>query len=561
MADKHVTGPIQVFVVGFDKFEATGRILAELRRVRKRGVIRIVDVIFVQKNRHGDIENSMHLTDLSETERMRLGSIAGALIGLRAGGIEGEVAGAELGALAVAERDAGLGVDRMQELAESIPAGGAAAILVIEHHWAASLRDAIADAGGRALMQAMIAPDALALVGDELRAKMEAEDAIEAAEAIKLAAAMEIAQTLVEAELIEEAAIAEAADVVATALAIEDAAAEDVVDTLFAAELIEESAKEEAQNVVRMSLDVEEAATEEAEDAVATADQIEAEAALRAVRALMAADLIEREAAKEAVDALVAAEHDRAGSRGRGARFRACGRAGAGRGELSSRSGPELGRAHTPTKGDSQVTDNKQNAPATPDQPVNVAVGAVSDDLGVEAVGGVAVQGNQAIVVAQFADMDSAKNAYYALVEAEVNRAIDIDGVLVANADYQGKVHIQKMTDHKTRNGFLWGAVGGAVIGLIFPPTIIAGAVSVGVAGAAIGKARNVIMKSDVADELASVIAPGTSGIVALVSITAVDAVKQTIPDAKVVKSAPVSDETAAAVKQAASAAGDQAAG
>ena len=34
MADKHVTGPIQVFVIGFDKFEATGRILAELRRVR-----------------------------------------------------------------------------------------------------------------------------------------------------------------------------------------------------------------------------------------------------------------------------------------------------------------------------------------------------------------------------------------------------------------------------------------------------------------------------------------------------------------------------------------------
>jgi hypothetical protein len=45
---------------------------------------------------------------------------------------------------------------------------------------------------------------------------------------------------------------------------------------------------------------------------------------------------------------------------------------------------------------------------------------------------------------------------------------------------------------------------------------------------------------------------------VALVNITAVDAVKQTIPDAKVVKSAPVDAETAAAVQQAAKAAGDQ---
>jgi len=308
MADKHVTGPIQVFVIGFDKFEATGRIMAELRRVRKRGVIRLVDVIFVQKDKHGSIENSMHLTDLSENERERLGSIAGGLIGLHEGGLEGMLVGEELGALAVAERDAGLGVDRMNELAESIPAGGAAAILVIEHHWAAELRDAIVDAGGFALMQAMISPDALALVGDELRVKMEAEDAIEAAEEVKMAAAMEIATTLVEAELIEDAAIVEAADVVATALAIEDAAAEDVIDTLFAAELIEEAAKEEAENVVRMSLDVEEAATEEAEDAVAAADEIEAAAALRAVRAMIAANLIEREAAQEAVDALVAAD-------------------------------------------------------------------------------------------------------------------------------------------------------------------------------------------------------------------------------------------------------------
>ncbi len=145
MSEKHVTGPVQVFVVGFDRFEATGRIMAELRRVRRRGVIRVIDILFVQKDKHGSISNSMHLTDLSENERERLGAIAGSLIGLEAGGgIEGALEGAELGAMAVAERDAGLGVDRLKELAESIPAGGAAGILVIEHHWAADLRDAIA---------------------------------------------------------------------------------------------------------------------------------------------------------------------------------------------------------------------------------------------------------------------------------------------------------------------------------------------------------------------------------------------------------------------------------
>jgi uncharacterized membrane protein len=203
--------------------------------------------------------------------------------------------------------------------------------------------------------------------------------------------------------------------------------------------------------------------------------------------------------------------------------------------------------------------ETKDTAAAQP--PVDTIVAIASDDAGIEAVAGIAVQGNQALLVAQFADMDSAKVAYYALVDAEAKRAIDIQGVLVANADYQGKIHIQKMTDHTTRTGLKWGLIGGAVIGLIFPPTIIAGAVGAGIAGAAVGKAGNVLKKSALADELAPVIAPGTSGIVALVAITAVDAVKQTIPQATVVKSAPVDAETADAVVKAAKASGDASAG
>ena len=161
MSEKRVTGPIQVFVIGFEKFQATGKILAELRRVRKRGVIRLVDLLFVQKDNRGNVSNAMHMTDLSEAERQRLGSVAGGLIGLQAGGLEGAAAGAEMGAMAVAERDYGLSRDQLQNLADSIPNGTAAAILVIEHHWATKLRDAIAEAGGVALAQAMISPQAL----------------------------------------------------------------------------------------------------------------------------------------------------------------------------------------------------------------------------------------------------------------------------------------------------------------------------------------------------------------------------------------------------------------
>ncbi len=205
------------------------------------------------------------------------------------------------------------------------------------------------------------------------------------------------------------------------------------------------------------------------------------------------------------------------------------------------------------------MTDETKNEAA--DQPIDVAAVVVGDEHGIEAEAAIAVQGSEAVLVARFADMDTAKLAYDALRDAEARGSIDIDGVLVANADEQGKVHIQKMTDHTTRKGFAWGAVGGAVIGLIFPPTILVGAAAVGIAGAVIGKAGNVLRKSRVADELASVITPGTSGIVALVDINAVEAVEQTIPQASEVKAVPVDDETAEAVKQAARAAGDQSAG
>jgi uncharacterized membrane protein len=158
--EKKVTGPIQVFVIGFDHFEATGKIMAALRKVRKRGVIRLVDLLFVEKDQQGNIKSTMHATDLNEDERERLGAVAGGLIGLGAGGSEGVAGGAELGALKVAERDYGMSTEQLQNLADDIPAGAAGAIMVIEHHWAKKLRKKIAKAGGTLLAQAMITPQA-----------------------------------------------------------------------------------------------------------------------------------------------------------------------------------------------------------------------------------------------------------------------------------------------------------------------------------------------------------------------------------------------------------------
>ena len=200
------------------------------------------------------------------------------------------------------------------------------------------------------------------------------------------------------------------------------------------------------------------------------------------------------------------------------------------------------------------MTDETRN------EPVRVVAAAVGDDQGIAAEAVVAVRGSQAVLVAQFADMNAAEAAYEALRDAEISGAIDIDGVLVVNADHDGKIRVKRMSDHTSRNGFVWGAVAGGALALIFPPSLLAGLVAGGVTGAAIGKIGNQLKKGQVAAELASVITPGTSGIVALIDLNAVDKVKATIPESKVVKAVPVDKETAETVKQAAAAAGDSSA-
>ncbi len=184
--------------------------------------------------------------------------------------------------------------------------------------------------------------------------------------------------------------------------------------------------------------------------------------------------------------------------------------------------------------------------------PVVVAAGQVADEKGILAEGAIAAQGDRALLVARFADTTSALATYVTLVEAEIGGSLDIDGVLVVNADEKGRIHVQKMTDHSTRSGLKWGIVGGVVAGIFLPATIVGGAIALGVAGAAAGKARNLYHRVEVEEELASVITPGTSGILALVSARAVSDVRLKMPEAEEIKTVPVDEETAGAIEAAA---------
>jgi uncharacterized membrane protein len=157
-------GPVQLIVLGFDKPDFHGEIIAELERLRESGTVRVIDALAVHKDADGEIEVA-HLSNLSEDEAIELGSKVGALIGLGIEGEEGLEAGAEAGAMAGAEGVQVFSDEDAWDVIEEIPNDSAAALVLIEHQWAVPLRDAVMRAGGFRISDGFISPLDLVEIG------------------------------------------------------------------------------------------------------------------------------------------------------------------------------------------------------------------------------------------------------------------------------------------------------------------------------------------------------------------------------------------------------------
>src|SRR4249919_3740810 len=157
-------GPVQLIALGFSNPDFHGEIIAELERLHESGTVRVIDSLVVYKDADGALEVE-HLSNLTEDEAIELGSKIGALIGLGFEGEEGMEAGAEAGAQAAAEGVSTFSEEDAWDVIEEIPNGSAAALLLIEHHWAVPLRDAIASAGGFRISDGFISPLDLVEIG------------------------------------------------------------------------------------------------------------------------------------------------------------------------------------------------------------------------------------------------------------------------------------------------------------------------------------------------------------------------------------------------------------
>ena len=137
-------GPLELIVFGFEGDDFKGDIARELDRVASRGIIRVVDLVFVRKDKQGKV-TVRELQDLRDSELMPYATVIGDVMGL-------------------------LTDDDVSKVGQELPAGTAAAVMLFEHTWATGLREAIQQAGGFLVASKRIPQEAL----DELNAELAA---------------------------------------------------------------------------------------------------------------------------------------------------------------------------------------------------------------------------------------------------------------------------------------------------------------------------------------------------------------------------------------------------
>jgi len=136
-----VTGPVQVLVVGFDRPNVSGEVLAEFARLRDAGIVRLVDVLVVSRT----AEDTFETLDLAEGLEANLGEVAASILGQ------------PQHSAATDRQEAEIDTATTWSLADAIPVGSTAAVALIEHTWAGPLSAAIQRAGGTLLDETWLA--------------------------------------------------------------------------------------------------------------------------------------------------------------------------------------------------------------------------------------------------------------------------------------------------------------------------------------------------------------------------------------------------------------------
>jgi uncharacterized membrane protein len=119
------------------------------------------------------------------------------------------------------------------------------------------------------------------------------------------------------------------------------------------------------------------------------------------------------------------------------------------------------------------------------------------------------------LYIAAYADPDAARADWDAIKELAGDDVIKVDGLVLVSRRSDGKIHVDD-NFHTAAKGSAWGAVGGAVVGLIFPPSLLAGAAVGAAAGLGVGGLVSHGEKAEIKADVEETLPLNSSGIVAL---------------------------------------------
>jgi uncharacterized membrane protein len=127
-------GPLEFMVIGCPANSFASEILPELTAIQEKGLIQVVDLLFMRKNADSTV-TVLELKDLSDEELTAFGPIKDSLMGF------------------ITHQD-------IVTLSNTVPPDSSAAIVLLEHLWIGRLEEAVDRANGVVYIGGMVPPTA-----------------------------------------------------------------------------------------------------------------------------------------------------------------------------------------------------------------------------------------------------------------------------------------------------------------------------------------------------------------------------------------------------------------
>jgi hypothetical protein len=259
--------PIQMFVFGFhDAEQFTPAIISEVESLQKRGLIRLIDLLYVERLQDGSLVTN-EVSGLSPSEVEEFGSLLETLLGA-----SGEPLPADERESSRQDANSdlfyGIAAEDMAGVIDDIQPGGAAVMALFEHSWAFDIRNKIRRATGYPIAQGFLTPELFMLVGEEVRLMHDAAAAVEIAREVRGAALLDALESIVGTATGDEALVSSTAEIlqsgtrksVASAAAtvralieggfLREASAEGAIKYLVSKDIIDAESITEAERLV-----------------------------------------------------------------------------------------------------------------------------------------------------------------------------------------------------------------------------------------------------------------------------------------------------------------------